>query len=241
MEKDYRYNQDASAVQRTAEQVRVDQGLRSYMMQVYNYMLVGLSITGVAAFITASTPSLLYAIHGTPLRWVVMLAPIGFVLFFSARINSMAATTAKVLFWTFSLIMGLSLAYIFVAYTGESVARVFFITAGTFGAMSLYGYTTQRDLTAFGSFLIMGLIGILIASVVNIFLGSSVMEFAISVLGVLIFTGLTAYDTQRIKSMYLEGMHSDLQTKQAVMGALSLYLDFINLFIMLLRLFGDRR
>lgn len=240
MEKNYGYGQQ-SPIQRTHSQASINEGLRSYMMQVYNYMLGGLAITGVVAYFTATTPALLNAIYGTPLQWVVMLAPLGFVFFFSARINHMAASTARTLFWVFSVMMGLSLSYIFLAYTGASITRVFFITAATFGAMSLYGYTTQRDLTAFGSFLVMGLIGIIIASLVNIFLGSTVVEFAISVLGVLIFTGLTAYDTQRIKSMYVQGMQHDLQTKQAVMGALSLYLDFINLFIMLLRLFADRR
>lgn len=242
MAKDYQFNQTKSqTVQRVYDQAGIDAGLRAYMLKVYNYMVGGLAITGVLAFITANTPAVFYAIYGTPLQWVVMLAPIGFVFFLSYRINNIQASTAQMLFWIYSAIMGLSLAFIFAVYTGTSIARVFFITAATFGAMSLYGYTTQRDLTGFGSFLFMGLIGILIASLVNLFMASSALEFAISVIGVLIFTGLTAYDTQRIKAMYSAGLHQEVQTKQAIMGALSLYLDFINLFLMLMRLFGDRR
>ena len=170
-----------------------------------------------------------------------MLAPLGFVLFFSVRINKMSAGAAQAVFWAFAAAMGLSLSYIFAVYTGASITRVFFITAGTFAAMSLYGYTTKRDLTAWGSFLFMGLIGIIIAMVVNLFLQSSALNFAVSVIGVLVFVGLTAYDTQKIKEMYIESDGAAVMTKKAIMGALNLYLDFINLFIMLLRLFGSMR
>jgi FtsH-binding integral membrane protein len=173
--------------------------------------------------------------------WVVALAPLGIVMYMSFGINSMSSSRAQTVFWIFAALMGASLSSIFVVYTGTSISRVFFITAGTFGAMSLYGYTTKKDLTSLGSFLIMGLIGILIASIVNIFLKSSAMYFVISVLGVLIFVGLTAYDTQKIKNMYLESDGNEVMSKKAIMGALTLYLDFINLFIMLLRLFGQRR
>lgn len=177
------------------------------------------------------------------LSWVVMLAPLGVVFYLSSQMHKMSFNAAQAWFWGYSVLMGLSLYFVFAAYTGTSVARVFFITAGTFGAMSLYGYTTKRDLTGWGSFLFMGVIGILIASLVNIFLQSSVMYFAISVIGVLLFTGLIAYDTQKIKSMYYEygAQGGDSLKKSAIMGALSLYLDFINLFVMLLRLFGERR
>lgn len=230
------------AYPRTAS-AEIDAGLRTYMLSVYNYMVMGLALTGVVALLTASSPALLQTIYGTPLKWVVMLAPLGFVMFFSFRIQKMSTGAAQASFWAFAALMGLSLAYIFVAYTGASVARVFFITAGTFGAMSLYGYTTKRDLTAMGSFLFMGLIGIILASLVNIFLASSALQFAISVIGVLVFVGLTAYDTQAIKNEYVGGLeHADggVQTKGAIMGALRLYLDFINLFLMLLQLFGNR-
>jgi uncharacterized protein len=218
----------------------IDEGLRSYMLRVYNYMGSGLLLTGIVAFMASSSPTLMNAIYGTPLQWVVMLAPIGFVLFLSARINKMSFSTAQTTFWVYAGVMGLSLSYILLVYTGASVARVFFITAGTFGAMSLYGYTTKRDLTKLGSFLFMGLIGIIIASVVNMFLQSSMMQFVISVIGVLVFVGLTAYDTQSIKETYYELDNSEVAGKKAIMGALRLYLDFINLFIMLLSLFGNR-
>ena len=173
--------------------------------------------------------------------WVIALAPLGIVFYMSFGINKMSAGRAQTVFWIFAALMGASLSSIFLQYTGASISRVFFITAGTFGAMSLYGYTTKRDLTGWGSFLLMGLIGILIASLVNIFLKSPAVYWAVSVLGVLIFVGLTAYDTQKIKNMYFESDSSEISSKKAVMGALTLYLDFINLFIMLLRLFGQRR
>jgi FtsH-binding integral membrane protein len=218
----------------------VDVGLRQYMLSVYNYMGLGLAITGLVAFVVASSPALYEPIFLTPLKWVVMLAPLGFVFFLGARITSMSASAAQLTFWAFAAVMGLSLASVFLVFTGESIARVFFITAGTFGAMSLYGYTTGRDLSGWGSFLFMGLIGIIIASIVNIFLVSSALHFAVSVIGVLVFTGLTAYDTQQIKETYYELDASDVMAKKAIMGALRLYLDFINLFMMLLHLFGNR-
>jgi uncharacterized protein len=220
---------------------RIDEGLRSYMLQVYNYMGLGLAITGAVAFLVAATPALYVPIFTSPLKWVVMLAPLGFVFFLGARINHMSVSAAQLTFWAFAAVMGLSMASIFLVFTGASIARVFFITAATFGAMSLYGYTTKRDLSGWGSFLFMGLIGIIIASLVNLFVGSSAVQFAVSVIGVLVFTGLTAYDTQRIKEMYYEMDAADVATRKAIMGALSLYLSFINLFMMLLQLFGTQR
>ncbi|MAH83951.1 MAG: hypothetical protein CBB68_06250 [Rhodospirillaceae bacterium TMED8] len=218
----------------------IDEGLRTYMLKVYNYMCIGLGLTGSVAFATSTSPTMMQAIYGTPLQWVVMLAPIGLVFFLAAKVPSMKASTGQALFWLYAGLMGLSLAYIFAVYTGESVARVFFITAGAFAGLSLYGYTTKKDLSGMGSFLIMGVIGILIAAVVNMFLESSALQFAISVIGVLVFAGLTAYDTQRIKSMYYAGDTAEAAEKKAIMGALTLYLDFINMFIFLLHLFGNR-
>ena len=237
------YRNDDQIITRSGAHSRadIDQGLRTYMLQVYNYMAGALAVTGLVAYFTASSPAMLQAIFGTPLQWVVLLAPLAVVFFFSFRINSMSLSTAQGVFWLYSALMGLSMASIFVIYTGESVARTFFVTAGTFGAMSLYGYTTRRDLSGIGSFLIMGLIGLIIASIVNIFMASTALQFAISVLGVIIFTGLTAYDTQRIKEVYFEGDAHDTAGKKAIMGALTLYLDFINLFMMMLRFLGDRK
>ncbi|MCL6607720.1 MAG: Bax inhibitor-1/YccA family protein [Geminicoccaceae bacterium] len=220
---------------------RIDEGLRSYMLAIYNYMGLGLAITGLTAFVVATSPPLMAAIFGTPLKWVVMLAPLAFVFFLSARVSRMSVSAAQLTFWAFAIVMGLSMASIFLVFTGTSIARVFFITAATFAAVSLYGYTTKRDLSQFGSFLIMGLIGIVIASLVNLFLGSSALQFAISVIGVLVFTGLTAWDTQRLKEEYVASATGELVAKQAIMGALSLYLNFINLFMMLLQLFGQNR
>jgi uncharacterized protein len=219
----------------------VDEGLRSYMLRVYNYMGAGLALSGIIAYVVGNSPDAMAAIFGTPLQWVVMLAPLAFILVLSFGINRMSASTAQLLFWAFSATMGVSLASIFVVYTGASIARVFFISAATFGAMSLYGYTTKRNLAQFGSFLFMGLIGVVLASIVNIFLGSSALGFAISVIGVLVFVGLTAHDTQMIREWYVEGDDAGQMTKKAVYGALNLYLDFINLMMMLLRLFGERR
>jgi uncharacterized protein len=220
---------------------RIDEGLRSYLLQVYNYMGLGLAITGVVAFLVAATPALYEPIFTTPLKWVVMLAPLGFVFFLGAKIQTMSVSAAQLTFWAFAAVMGLSMASIFLVFTGASIARVFFITAAMFGAMSLYGYTTKRDLSGWGSFLFMGLIGIIIAALVNIFLASAALQFAVSVIGVLVFTGLTAYDTQRIKEMYYELDAADVATRTAIMGALSLYLNFINMFMMLLHLFGTTR
>ncbi|KQN73732.1 Bax inhibitor-1/YccA family protein [Devosia sp. BK] len=244
---------------RAGSAAAIDEGLRSYMLRVYNYMGLGLVVTGVAAYFAAAAAittdpnaavgelangqlvtqwgALLYA---SPLQWVVMLAPLAFVLVLSFGINKLSVTAAQGVFWAFAAVMGLSLSSIFLVYTDASIAKVFFITAATFGAMSLYGYTTKRDLTGMGNFLMMGLIGIIIASIVNIFMQSSMMEFIISVVGVLIFTGLTAYDTQKIKESYSSAYGAEAMAKNAIMGALSLYLDFINLFMMLLRLFGNR-
>lgn len=219
----------------------IDEGLRAYMLKVYNYMASALALTGIVAMMTASSETMMQAIFGTPLAWVVMLAPLGFVFALSFGIHKMSMTTVQTLFWSFAVVMGLSMASIFVMYTGTSIARVFFITSGMFAGMSLYGYTTKRDLTGFGSFLMMGLIGLLIAMIVNIFLESTALHFIISAAGVLIFVGLTAYDTQKIKLIYGEFDDATTATKKAIMGALTLYLDFINLFMMMLRLFGERR
>jgi FtsH-binding integral membrane protein len=229
----------------------IDQGLRAYMLRVYNYMAAGIAITGVVAYVTfmmavVQTPAGAQLtefgnmIFNSPLKWVVMLSPLGMVFFLSARIQKMSVGGAQMAFWAFAALMGLSLASIFMVYAGGSIARVFFITSAAFGGLSLYGYTTKKDLSGWGSFLIMGLIGIIIASLVNIFLASSALQFAVSVIGVLVFAGLTAYDTQRIKEMYYVGDGTATMGKKAIMGALSLYLDFINMFIMLLSLFGSR-
>ena len=238
----------------TQTTVVMDEGLRAYMLKVYNYMATGVLLTGIVALISfnisvvtdASGAIVSFTEFGNTLffsgfKWLVMLAPLGIVFYMSFGINKMSASKAQTVFWIFAALMGLSLSWILLVYTGKSVARVFFITSATFGAMSLYGYTTKRDLTKLGSFLMMGLIGIIIASLINIFMKSSMMYFVISILGVLIFVGLTAYDTQKIKNMYLASDSGELMGKKAVMGALTLYLDFINLFIMLLRLFGQRR
>ncbi len=232
----------------------MDEGLRAYMLKVYNYMATGILLTGIVALltfkmsvVTDSSGSIVgltqmgNAIYMSGLKWLVMLAPLGIVFYMSFGINKMSAAKAQTTFWIFAALMGLSLSSILLVYTGMSITRVFFICSATFGAMSIYGYTTKRDLTKLGSFLMMGLIGIIIASIVNIFMKSSMMYFVISILGVLIFVGLTAYDTQKIKNMYSASDTGELIGKKAVMGALTLYLDFINLFIMLLRLFGQRR
>lgn len=228
--------------------VAIDEGLRAYMLRVYNYMLLGLALTGAMAWVTVNTPlgGLFYqqtaaGYQMLPLGWIALFAPLGLVFFLSFRIAHMSLATAQTVFWAYAGLMGISLAPILLMYTGASVAQVFFVTATTFGAMSLWGYTTKRDLTGFGSFLFMGLIGILIASVVNIFLQSGMMSLVISIIGVLVFTGLTAYDTQQIKESYYVSDDGQVAGKKAVMGALRLYLDFVNLFLMLLRLMGDRR
>jgi len=219
---------------------QIDAGLRAHMQRVYGYMAGGLALTGIVAYVAAAS-GFYQAIAATPLIWLVMLAPLGFVLALSFGIQRMSVETAMLLFWLYAAVMGLSLGSIFLVFTGESIAHVFFITAATYGVMSLYGYTTKFDLSRFGSFLMMGLIGIVIASLVNIFVGSSALQFAISIIGVIVFVGLTAYDTQRIKEIYLESDSADIAGKKAVLGALSLYLDFINLFMIFLQLFGQRR
>jgi FtsH-binding integral membrane protein len=230
-----------------------DAGLRAHMIRVYNYMGGAVALTGVVAYLTfnmavtttgagqlALTP-FGQAIFASPLMWVLMLAPLGLVFFMSFRIDRLQASTALMLFLGYAALLGISLATIFLVYTQTSITRVFFISAASFGALSLYGYTTQRDLSAMGSFLMMGLFGIIIASLVGLFWHSTALQFLISVVGVLVFAGLTAWDTQRIKEMYDPMDDGTVAGRKAVMGALSLYLDFINLFLMLLRLFGDRR
>ncbi|WP_428669712.1 Bax inhibitor-1/YccA family protein [Roseibium sp.] len=254
-----RQSQGAYTATGARAEAGIDQGLRAYMLGVYNYMAIGLALTGFLALATAmvtttTDPSAAVAslgngkmltqlgvtLYGSPLKWVVMLAPLGMVMWLSFRIQSMSASSARGLFMVYAAVMGISLSSIFLVYTGASIARVFFVTAASFGALSLYGYTTRKDLSGWGSFLFMGLIGIVIASIVNIFMASSALQFAISVIGVLVFAGLTAYDTQQIKEMYYEGDSGEVATKKSVMGALRLYLDFINLFLMLLQLFGNR-
>ena len=234
-----------------ARAAQIDEGLRAHMNKVYGTMSVGLLITFAAAWalsglaVTADgqLTQLGYALYASPLKWVIMFAPLAFVFGFSASINRLSAATAQVVFYVFALVMGVSISSIFLVFTGESVAQGFLITAIAFAGLSLYGYTTKRDLGPIGAFLIMGLIGLIVASIVNIFLASSAMAFAISTIGVLIFAGLTAYDTQNIKNTYLQMAHSGDQEwlgKAAIMGALNLYLDFINLFMMLLQLLGNR-
>ena len=239
---------------KTIDQTMVDEGLRAYMLKVYNYMTTGLILTGLIAWFFGKASiitndygqlvgltSLGETLFYSPLKWLIMLAPLGFVFYLSARMHKMSLSKAQITFWIYSAIMGLSLSWIFIVFTNISIVRVFFISAATFGAMSIYGYTTKRDLTKLGGFLFMGLIGIIIASLVNMFIGSTALQFAISIIGVLVFVGLTAYDTQKIKNMYYAGDSSDIEGKKALMGALRLYLDFINLFILLLQLFGQRR
>jgi FtsH-binding integral membrane protein len=243
---DNRYAQPAMTA-RTG--VAVDEGLRTYVLGVYNYMAAGVALTGIVAYLTSvlagsSLETLTpfgQTLYGSPLRWVVMLAPLGFVLFLSVRIQQMSVGAAQTSFWLFAAVMGISLSSIFLVFTNQSITQVFFVTAATFGALSLWGYTTKRDISGWGSFLFMGVVGIVIAALVNLFLQSSGLQFAISVIGVLVFAGLTAYDTQRIKDGYLmvQG-NAAMVAKSAIMGALALYLDFINMFIMLLNLFGNR-
>ncbi|WP_256754573.1 Bax inhibitor-1/YccA family protein [Mesorhizobium sp. Mes31] len=217
-----------------------DEGLRQHMLRVYNYMGLGLVVTGLVAFMVSSTPALYVPIFSSPLKWVVMLAPLAFVMLFSFKMQTMSAASAQAMFWAFCAVMGLSLASVFLVFTGTSIARTFFIAATMFGATSLYGYTTRRDLTQFSSFLIMGLIGVVIASIVNIFLGSTALQFAISVIGIAVFVGLTAWDTQTIKEQYAENFDAESRQKLAVFGAFSLYLNFINIFQLLLNFTGER-
>jgi FtsH-binding integral membrane protein len=219
----------------------IDQGLRSYLSRVYMFMAFGLLLTGGVSYAVSNSPELMQLIFGTQLRWLVIFAPLGLVMFMSYRINSLKYATDQSLFLFYSAMVGISLTSIFLAYTGPSIARVFFVTSSMFGVMSLYGYTTRRDLSGMGSFMFMGLIGLVIASVINMFMQSSAMHFIISFIGVIVFTGLTAYDTQAIKSMYYEGDGEEVMGKKALMGALRLYLDFLNLFLYLLQFMGNRR
>jgi FtsH-binding integral membrane protein len=242
---DNRYAQSGIGVR---SGVAIDEGLRSYMLGVYNYMAGGVALTGVVAYFTfmmavqdGQLTQFGQTLYTSPLRWVVMLAPLGFVLYLSFRIQQMSTAAAQASFWLFAAVMGVSLSSIFLVFTGQSITQVFFVTAAAFGALSLWGYTTKRDISGWGSFLFMGVVGIIIAALVNIFLQSSALQFAISAVGVLVFAGLTAYDTQRIKDGYLMVRgNAEAVAKGAIMGALALYLDFINMFIMLLNLFGNR-
>ena len=229
---------------RTASAAQIDAGLRQYMLRVYNYMSMGVGLTGVLAYLVAnsSLSSVFYSAQGAPtgLGYLVMFAPLAFILIMSFGVNRLSPSAVQGLFWAFCAIMGLSLSNIFMVYTDVSIARVFFVTAIAFGGLSLYGYTTKRNLSAMGSFLLMGLIGLIVASIINMFVGSSMLHFMISVIGVLIFAGLTAYDNQRIRLEYSASDSHGVATKKAVYGALSLYLNFINMFLMLLQLFGNR-
>jgi uncharacterized protein len=236
------YGNDRHSMSQTDARVAsYDVGLRKYMLGVYNYMAAALALTGIVAMLASTSVPLMNLVHTTPLKWVVMLAPVGLAIFMMVRINHIKASTAQGIFWAYAGLMGLSLSYVLLAYTGTSVARTFFITAISFGALSLYGYTTKKDLSAFGTFLFMGMIGLIIASVVNIFMQSSMMHMVISAVGVLIFAGLTAYDTQKIKDIYNSQDGSEVAGKKAIIGALTLYLDFIILFQYLLSFLGDRR
>ncbi|MEX0956484.1 MAG: Bax inhibitor-1/YccA family protein [Rhizobiaceae bacterium] len=256
---DLRNYQARAATAGSRADASIDEGLRAYMLRVYNLMALGLAITGVAALGTVSLattgdPSAAVAtlgngkmltslgatLYGSPLRWVVMLAPLAMVFFLSFRVHKMSLSAAQTTFWAFAAVMGISLSSIFLVFTTGSIVQTFFITAASFGALSLWGYTTKRDLTGMGSFLIMGVFGLIIAMVVNIFLASPALQFAISGIGVLIFAGLTAYDTQKIKEMYFEGDSTLVAGRKAIMGALRLYLDFINLFMFLLQFLGNR-
>jgi FtsH-binding integral membrane protein len=222
-------------------QAAIDAGLQQFMISVYNYMASGLALTGIVAYGAAETGLYASLIDTPMLFWGVTLAPLALVLLLSFRIEKMSLGAAKTAFWAYAALVGLSLSGIFFVYTGTSIARTFFITAATFLAMSLFGYTTRADLARTASFLLMGLVGIIIASIVNLFLASSIVQLAISVVGVIVFVGLTAYDTQRIKEIYLNSDSPAIAGKKAIMGALALYLDFLNLFILLMQLTGNRR
>jgi len=222
-----------------------DQGLRSHMLSIYNYMTSGVLLTGVVALLFsrggAESPAAQVFASGGPLAWLIILSPLAIVFAMSFGANRFSTTTLRAMFWGFATLMGLSMSTVFLVYTGGSIAATFFATAGAFAGLSLFGYTTKKDLSGFGTFLIMGVVGLLVAMVINIFLKSPAMYYAISAIGVLLFAGLTAYDTQRIKSMYAHVAGTDMMGKTAIMGALSLYLDFINMFQFLLSFMGDRR
>lgn len=228
---------DVSAIR---SKIAYDEGLRNFMLQVYNYMTFALALSGLVSIGVSMVPALMTVIWGTPLKWVVMLAPLAMSLGFMFLVERMSSSTAKIFLFAFAAVMGLSLSSIFAIYKMGSIIHVFFISAATFGAASLYGYTTKKDLTSMGSFFIMGALGLVIASVVNIFLQSSVFAFVISILAVLVFTGLTAYDTQQIKQTY-DDAEGDEREKAGVIGALMLYLDFINIFVHMLQLLGDKK
>lgn len=217
-----------------------DEGLRRHMLGVYRNMALGLGLTALVALLVASTPALYQPIFGTPLKWVAIFAPLAFVLLFSFRVERMTAAQARMAFYAFAAVMGVSMASIFLVFTGTSIALAFFSAAAVFAGMSLWGYTTHVDLSRWGSFLMVGLIGVVIASLVNLFVGSSTLQLVFSIAGVLVFTGLTAWDTQRLKNDYLAYAGSEQADKLAVMGALSLYLNLVNLFQLLLTLFGQR-
>ena len=248
---DYRTYQGARVAQ---PQAVLDAGLRAYMLRVYNWMASGLVLTGIVAYAIANTPLLdafypiqqtAYGLHRVagPLAWIAMISPLAFVLVLSFGVNKLKTTTVQALYWAFCVAMGASLTNIFLQYTGTSIVRVFFITAATFAATSIYGYTTKADMTKMGSFLMMGLIGVILAGVVNMFVHSSGLQFGISVIGVLVFVGLTAYDTQRIKADYVQFSYAegtDLAARRSVYDALQLLLNFINLFMLLLQLTGNR-
>ena len=248
------FNDPFATAQNSAQSraVEMDAGLRSYMLKIYNYMASALALTGIVALFTANNNAMLQLLYKvnedgqvvgqSGLGMIVMFAPLIMVFVMGMGQNRMSMTALQGCFWGFATLMGLSLSSVFLMYTGTSIARVFFITAATFGGMSLYGYTTKKDLSGFGSFLMMGLIGLILASIVNIFLQSSALQFATSVIGVLIFVGLTAYDTQKLKAMYYQLAGStEAMARASIMGALSLYMDFINIFLYMLRFFGDRR
>ncbi|MEZ5882949.1 MAG: Bax inhibitor-1/YccA family protein [Paracoccaceae bacterium] len=236
---DYNTMRTAQAGSRAAQ---IDEGLRAHMNKVYGLMSIGMLVTGAVAYFVGNNEQLLTAIWGSGLKWVVMFAPLAVVFAFGAMLHRMSAATAQLVFFGYAALMGLSISFIFAAYTGVSIAQTFLVTAIAFAGLSLYGYTTKRDLSAMGAFLMMGLIGLIVASIVNIFLASSAMAFAISVIGVLIFAGLTAYDTQNIKNTYLQLAQTDQDFlgKAAILGALQLYLDFLNMFMFLLQFLGNR-
>lgn len=229
---------EADAV--AAQTGEMDEGLRAYMLNVYNYMAIGLALTGAVAFGVSRSPALLELIFTTPLQWVLILGTLGMVFFFAAKVHTLKPATAQAIFWAYAALNGVTLSSLFVIYTGESLTRVFLITAVMFGSLSIYGYTTKRDLSAMGKFLFMGLIGLVVAMVVNIFVASTALQLGVSIIGVLIFAGLTVYDTQMIKSEYWYHANAEDAQRGAIRGALHLYLDFINMFLMLVQLFGQR-
>jgi hypothetical protein len=233
------YDPDVIAPDTSGGAIALDAGLRTYMLRIYNHMAAGVGLTAVVAWLTyrLTGPELLQ----NPLMWVFILAPLALVFFIGARINSLSVSTARLLFFVYAALVGVSFSILFHIYTSASITRVFFIAAATFGALSIFGYTTRRDLSGLGTFLFMGLIGIIIASLVNLFLRSTGLDWLISIVGVGVFAGLTAYDTQRIKAMYDSGDDETSAGRKSVIAALSLYLNFINLFMMMLRLAGSRR